>query len=145
MNRSAEPIIVEQDFNASIEEVWDAITQIEKMRQWFFPDIPAFEARVGFRTGFDIQSGERNFRHLWRILEVVPQRVIKYHWSYEEYPGEGFVTFELTRENNLTRLRLLNEGLETFPRDIPEFSRESCESGWNFIIGQNLKKFLEKT
>jgi len=145
MNLAAEPIIVEQDLNASIEEVWNAITQLEKMRQWFFPDIPSFEPRAGFTTAFDIQSGGRNFRHLWRILEVVPERLIKYHWSYEEYPGEGFVTFELSRKNNLTTLRIMNEGLETFPRDIPEFSRESCESGWRFIIQQNLKEFLEKT
>lgn len=40
-------------------------------------------------------------------------------------------------------LRLVNEGLETFPRDIPECSSESCEAGWKYFIRQNLKKFLE--
>jgi uncharacterized protein YndB with AHSA1/START domain len=144
MKPSAEPVIVEQDFEASVREVWNAITQVDKMRQWFFPNIPSFEASVGFRTAFDIQSGKRNFRHLWRILEVVPEKLIKYHWSYEEYPGEGLVTFELSSKDNLTRLRLTNEGMETFPRDIPEFSRDSCESGWKFILGRNLKEFLEK-
>jgi len=145
MKQSAEPVMVEQDFEASVEEVWNAITQHEKMIQWFFPNIPSFEPRAGFRTAFDIQSGERNFRHLWRIVEVIPENLIKYHWSYEEYPGEGFVTFEISSRNNLTSLRLINEGLETFPLDIPEFSRESCESGWKFIISRNLKEFLEKT
>lgn len=144
MKQPAEPVIVEQDFEASIGEVWNAITQLDRMRQWFFPNIPSFEANVGFRTAFDIQSGERNFRHLWRIMEVVPEKLIKYHWSYDEYPGEGMVTFEISSKDNLTRLRLTNEGLETFPDDIPEFSRESCESGWKFILGRNLKEFLEK-
>jgi len=144
MKQPAEPVIVEQDFEASIGEVWNAITQLDRMRQWFFPNIPSFEANVGFRTAFDIQSGERNFRHLWRIMEVVPEKLIKYHWSYDEFPGEGMVTFEISSKDNLTRLRLTNEGLETFPDDIPEFSRESCESGWKFILGRNLKEFLEK-
>jgi uncharacterized protein YndB with AHSA1/START domain len=34
MRKDDEPIIVEQTFNTSIETVWDAITKVERMRQW---------------------------------------------------------------------------------------------------------------
>ena len=58
--------------------------------------------------------------------------------------GEGFVSFELFEKGEQSLLRLTNEGLETFPRDIPEFSRESCKAGWEYFIQQNLKAYLEK-
>lgn len=144
MNQEVKPIVVDQTFKTSKRVVWDAITQLEQMKQWFFNNIPSFEPTVGFQTKFDVRSGERNFRHLWRIIEVIPHNRIKYHWSYEDLAGEGFVTFDLFEQDDQTVLRLTNQGLETFPQDIPEFSRDSCESGWNFFIKNNLKDFLEK-
>ncbi|MHC1703259.1 MAG: SRPBCC domain-containing protein [Tenuifilaceae bacterium] len=143
MNQSNKPIVVELTFSSSISQVWSAITRLEEMRQWFFNNIPAFEPVVGFETDFSVQSESRNFHHLWRIIEVESNKKIKYHWSYKGYKGEGFVTFELFEVKEQTLLRLTNEGLETFPKDIPEFKRESCQAGWEFFIKQNLKTYLE--
>jgi len=143
MKNTNKPIIVEQLFKATTKEVWNAITLPEHMRQWFFDNIPAFEAVVGFQTEFSVQSGNRNFKHLWKIMEVEANRKIKYHWSYAEYDGVGFVTFELIEMNKQTLLRLTNEGLETFPEEVPEFSRASCIGGWEYFIQQNLKAYLE--
>lgn len=54
------------------------------------------------------------------------------------------VIFELFPEGQSTRLKLTHEGLETFPADLPDFSRESFAEGWTFIIGTALKEFVEK-
>jgi len=81
------PIIVEQLFDSPVAAVWDAITKLEKMKQWFFPNIPAFEPFVGFQVDFPVQSNNRTFTHLWKIIEVVPHSRIKYYWTYREYPG----------------------------------------------------------
>ncbi len=143
INQTIEPIVVEQDFSCSKMVVWESITELEQMRQWFFNNIPSFEPKVGFQTSFKVQSGDRNFNHIWIILEVVPFKKIKYHWSYEEYKGEGIVTFELFENDNKTILRLTNEGLETFPKSIPEFSRDSCQAGWEYFINMTLKEFLD--
>lgn len=43
-------VIVKQEFKQPIEIVWNAITDVTQMRLWFFDNIPAFEARVGFKT-----------------------------------------------------------------------------------------------
>ncbi len=145
MSETNEPIIVEQAFNTSANVVWDAITKVEQMKQWFFDNIPSFDPVVGFETKFDVQSGDRNFQHIWKLTEVVPLKKITYHWSYKEYPGDGFVTFELNEKDGQTVLRLINEGLETFPRDIPEFTRESCIAGWEYFIKKNLKEFLQQS
>ena len=143
MTDRAQPIIAEQTFDASMSTVWEAITMPDLMRQWFFSAIETFEPVIGFKTQFLIQLLERQFTHLWEIIDVVDGRKIVYNWKYEEYPGEGFVTFELFEQDGLTILRLTNEGLESFPDDIPEFARARGVEGWNYFIKESLKEFLD--
>jgi uncharacterized protein YndB with AHSA1/START domain len=136
------PIIVEQIFNSSIKSVWSAITEISQMRQWYFENIPAFKPEVGFETQFNIKSEERNFLHIWKVVEVQPLKMIKYVWTFKGYAGKSTTNFELFKENNQTKLRLTVDVLENFPEDIPEFKRESCIAGWNYFINNRLKDFL---
>lgn len=143
MKTTDKPIIVEETFNASIETVWDSITNIEQMRKWYFDNIPSFKPEVGFVTQFNVQSEERNFLHKWKIIEVEPLKKINYSWEFEEYPGKSTASFELTSENNLTKLTLTVEVQKNFPDNIPEFARESCIAGWNYFINNRLKNFLE--
>ena len=102
MKKTDPPIIVEVNYSTSVEKVWTAITEPEKMRQWFFPNIELFQAEVGFETSFIVQSGERTFTHLWKIKEVIPSKKISYNWSYEEYSGDGYVEFEIFEKENGT-------------------------------------------
>ncbi len=144
MRKNDEPIIVEQTFNTSVDIVWNSITEIDKMRQWYFENIPSFKPEVGFEIRFNVQSQDRSFLHIWKVTEVVPLKMIAYNWKYENYPGDSLVKFELFEENNSTKLRLTHQVLEDFPDDIPEFKRESGVEGWTFFIRKSLKKFLEK-
>ena len=139
-----EPIIVEQSFDASKETVWNAITERGQMIRWFFDNIPEFKAESGFQTQFNVNTGQRDFNHLWKITEAVPGEKIVYDWRYEEYPGAGTVTFELFEEGSSSRLRVTAEGIESFPQDIPEFTRESGQSGWEYFIQGNLKRYLQE-
>ena len=145
MKKGDEPIIVEQTFDASIEKVWKAITEIDQMRQWYFKEIPSFKPEIGFETQFNVQNQDRNFLHMWKVIDVVPLKKIAYNWKYEGYPGDSFVVFELFELNNLTKLRLTHHVQESFPDDIPEFERRSGVEGWTFFIKQSLKEFLEKS
>ncbi|UCC43272.1 MAG: SRPBCC domain-containing protein [Candidatus Zixiibacteriota bacterium] len=138
------PIVVEQTFNASIDTVWDSITQIDLMRQWYFENIPDFKAEVGFETQFNVESQGRNFLHMWKVTEVVPGRKIAYDWKYDGYPGDSFVVFELFEHGDSAKLTLTVNVREDFPEDIPEFKRESCIGGWEFFIKQRLKGYLER-
>jgi len=143
MKKGDPPVIVEQSFDASIEAVWNAITRLDQMHQWYFENIPSFRPRVGFETQFDVQSGDRHFLHMWRVTKVVAGQLIQYDWRYRDYPGDAFVVFELVPEENLTKLVLTCHIRESFPDDIPEFRRESCMAGWNYFIKDRLKKFVE--
>jgi len=106
------------------------------MELWFFENIPTFEAKVGFYTEFNVSTPNRDFLHQWKILEVIPQQKIAYDWRYAGIEGAGKITFELIPQGEQTLLRLTNEGLHTFPQDVPEFSRESCQGRWEHFVGR---------
>ena len=144
MKRTDEPIIIEQFLDTSPRKAWDALSKIEEMRQWYFGNIPSFSPEAGFETKFKIENEGRSFTHCWKVTEVIEEKLLTYSWRYEEYPGDSFVTFELTGEKSGVRLRLTLVIVEDFPSDIPEFTRESCIAGWNYFLGENLKAYLEK-
>lgn len=138
------PIITEEIFSVSKSELWDAITDVEQMRIWFFEDIPAFEPRVGFETSFEVQAPSMIFTHVWKIIDVIPEEKIVYDWSYPETVGRATVTFELSEQGDQTKLVLTNVTLEDWPQDMPEFKRESAEGGWKYFINERLKEFIVK-
>lgn len=143
METLTNPIIAQQTFSRPQEAVWQAITDVEQMREWYFDNVPDFKPEVGFETQFNVQSGERNFRHLWKVTEVIPLKKIGYTWNFEEYPGQSFSTFELEQKDDKTVLTLKSYVVEKFPEAIPEFKRESGQAGWDYLIKESLKNYLE--
>lgn len=135
-------IIVKQQFSASTNVLWSAITEQDQMIEWFFENIPNFNPKVGFKTQFLIENNGRKFTHLWEIVKVVQTQKIIYNWSYLEYPGEGLVSFELIENELGSLLTLTNKWIDDLPQDIPEFSRESCLGGWQYFINGRLKDYL---
>ena len=138
-----EPFIIERVYNAPTETVWKAITNADEMRNWYF-DIPDFKPQVGFDFQFSAGPPGKQYVHVCTITHVIPEKKISYSWSYKDYPGNSEVTFELYPEGKKTRLKLTHEGLESFPSEFPDFSRESFAAGWTEIIGKMLKNYLEK-
>ena len=143
MKVTDKPVIVEETFDASVNEVWDAITRADRMREWFFDNIPNFKPEVGFETRFSVRSGDRVFPHRWHVQEVVPQQILRYGWKYDGYAGDASVVFVLSKAGPGTKLELILTVLEDFPDDIPEFKRESCVAGWEYFIGERLKAYLK--
>ena len=141
---NADAIVVEQTFNAPITVVWKAITDKHQMCQWFFETMTDFEPELGFETQFNVRCEDRDYRHLWKVTEVVAQERITYQWRYGGYAGNSSVTWELSQMPNATQLRLTHEGIETFPQDNPVFSRESGQAGWDYFLHQSLKGFLDR-
>jgi uncharacterized protein YndB with AHSA1/START domain len=137
-------LIVERTLNAPVNKVWEALTDNEKMKQWYFK-LDSFEPRVGFEFSFAGQGakGEKYIHHC-RITAVEPEKKLSYTWRYEDYPGDSEVSFELFPEGDKTLVRITHTGLETMPRNNPDFAAESFSKGWNYILGESLKKFVEE-
>lgn len=139
-----EPLVVERTFDAPPELVWQAITDPNMMKEWYF-DLTDFRPEVG--CGFEFLAGppdKEKYRHICRVTEVVAGRKITYSWRYAGYSGMSHVSFELFAEGNRTRLKLTHEGLETLAAGNPDFAVGNFREGWNHIIGVALPEFLAK-
>lgn len=137
------PVVIEAKFNSSPEKVWEALTVNEKMKVWYF-DLKEFKPEVGFEFRF-LAGGkaEKQYLHICKITEVIPGKKIVYSWRYDGYEGISYVSFELLPEGKGTRLKLTHSGLESFPKNNPDFAKENFAMGWKQIIENSLKPYLE--
>ncbi len=137
-----EPIIIEILLNASVDKVWQALTDNDQMQKWYFK-LESFRPEVGFEFRFDGGPDDRVYHHVCKITKVIPGKKLAYSWRYEGYEGLSEVSFELAENDDKTILKLTHSGLDTFP-DNPDFAKANFIEGWNQIIGTSLKNYLEK-
>src|SRR5437763_6012729 len=91
------PFVIERTYQASIETVWNAITNKDQMKEWFF-DVSDFKPEPGFEFQFTGKNAGHTFIHLCKVTDVIAGEKLKYSWQYEGYEGLSFVTFELFAE-----------------------------------------------
>jgi uncharacterized protein YndB with AHSA1/START domain len=134
---------IEQSFPATAARVWKAITDKDQMKVWYF-DLPEFKPEPGFEFRFwGGPTEDRQYLHICRITEAVPEKKLIHSWEYEGYEGSTLVSFELFEEaENRTRLKLTHRGLDTFPKENSDFARANFADGWTSIIGTSLKNYL---
>jgi len=138
------PFVIERTYIAPVSAVWAAISQKEKMKQWYF-DLMEFRPEVGFEFQFTGGNEDRTFLHLCKVTKAEENKVLGYTWRYDGYPGISEVTFELFEEGDNTRVKLTHEGLESFPvTPFNDFAKENFSAGWTDIIGTSLQGYLEK-
>ncbi|WP_226064656.1 SRPBCC family protein [Kaistella polysaccharea] len=139
-----ENVVIKQRVNAPVEKVWNALTDKAQMKEWYF-DIPDFELGVHNEFNFYEPGEEKKFHHHGQILEVIPQEKFKHTWSYPEFSKDkSIVKWRLEEDQDGTVITLTHKGLEYFDHLGSDFQKESFESGWNTLIGENLKKYVEK-
>jgi uncharacterized protein YndB with AHSA1/START domain len=136
------PFVIERTYNAKPDRVWQAITDKDKMKEWYF-DLKEFKPEVGFEFEFSGGPPEKSYLHLCTVTEVITGKKLTHSWRYDGYAGNSFVTWELFDECDKTRVKLTHTGLDTFPAE-PDFVRENFAMGWTDIVGRSLKEYLEK-
>lgn len=134
------PLIKEFNYHVPIEKVWQALTDKDKMKQWYFPQLQQFEPVVGFKFQFEDDNAE--YQKEWMVTKVEEGKTLAHNWAYKGYPGNSEVIFDLFAEEEKTKLRVTQTDLESFP-DHLHFKRERFEWGWDNLLGQNLKYLLE--
>lgn len=139
-----ESIIIESVFDSEVSLVWKAITDKDMMKQWYI-DVEAFVPTIGFEFEFwGGEPGEEKWKHLCVITEVIPEEKLSYSWKYQGYTGSSILSFELSKIDKNTKLKLTHSGIDTFPKDVPELAIENFKAGWTQAIHVSLKDFLEK-
>jgi uncharacterized protein YndB with AHSA1/START domain len=135
-------VIVERTFQAPMNRVWAAITDVSHMRQWYF-NLKDFKAEVGFEFEFRAGKDEIKYLHRCVVTEVIEGKKITYSWHYDGYPGMSHVTWLLTNENDKTKLTLTHTGLDSFPMDMKDFAPSNFQQGWS-QFADRLTAFLAK-
>ncbi|MFD2962711.1 MULTISPECIES: SRPBCC family protein [Olivibacter] len=135
-------VVIERIYEATMEKVWEALTNKDQMKQWYF-DVSDFKAEVGFEFQFSAENEGKIYLHKCQVVEAKPITKIAYTWSYEGYEGQSLVTFELFSEDeNKTRLKLTHSGTDSF-LSHPDFEKADFNEGWESILGQSLRNFVE--
>jgi uncharacterized protein YndB with AHSA1/START domain len=132
---------VETTINTDASRVWDALTNPEQIKRYFF----GVEAHSDWQVGSPIvYKGEwegKHFEDKGNVLEVEPGRrlVINYWTRFSGLPDapENYkkVSYELEAEGDGTKLTITQELVD-------EDGREASKKNWNTVL-DNLKKLLE--
>jgi uncharacterized protein YndB with AHSA1/START domain len=133
---------VEAVFDATKLQVWEALTNTEIMKIWYF-NIPNFKLAVG--TEFSFYEGEKKeFLHEGEILKVEQNKVLQHTWKHpQQSKGSSIVTWEIDEiDENKVKVSLKHEGLENFADGGPNFAPTNYEMGWNAIVKTNLRNYL---
>ena len=138
-----ENVTISVKVNAPLDKVWNAITNKEQMKNWYF-DVPDFEPKIG--NNFSFYGGDENeeYHHFCEIVDLIPNEKLKYSWTYPEISKEKtLVKWELKPENEGTIVTLTHKGLEAFEHLGENFKIHSFRKGWEDIVGKSLKEFVE--
>ncbi len=85
---------------------------------------------------------DRQYTHLCEILYCFPERLLMYSWEYEGYSGSSVVCFLIEKKGDgKCSLNISHQGLENFPRNVPDLAKENFFAGWREIMN-NLEKYL---
>ena len=142
--KDSNPVIVSTVYDASIDKVWQALTDNAQMKQWYF-QLPEFKAEVGF--AFEFVGGPPDgiqYKHLCKITEVIPQKKISYTWIFDGYAGASEVAFELFDAAGKTKLVVTHSGIETFDASNKDFDKVNFAEGWTHILTVSLADFLKR-
>ncbi|NML71830.1 SRPBCC domain-containing protein [Chryseobacterium sp. RP-3-3] len=138
------PITVQYKINASAENIWKALTDKSEMKSWYFT-IRDFELEPGKEFDFYESCDGGKYLHRGRIVEIIPNRKLKHTWAYPELSNAvTTVTWDLQQEEDGTLVTLTHENIEGFDGLGETFSRANFTEGWNSIIGQSMKEYVEK-
>lgn len=138
------PIKLEKLYNASPAKIWNALTDNEALKKWYFP-LEKFEAKVGFKFSFyGGEEDDKQYLHECEITELIPLKKITYSWKYVGLEGNSFVSWEIYPQQNGALVVLTHHGVETFANNGKDFAKESFVGGWTYFLNEVLQQYLEK-
>jgi uncharacterized protein YndB with AHSA1/START domain len=125
-----------------VAKVWEALTDINKINQWFFK-LEDFKAELGFAFSFSGNDNGVKVTHECVITELIPEQKLSYSFIYQGYPQKSTVSFALFPEGEKTKLVLVHSDLEILSKGSPQFGRHKFLGGWTYLVN-SLNDFLNK-
>lgn len=142
-----ESIKIDRVFNASTALLWKALTDNEKLKQWYFDFEGNFRAEVGhvFEWTANDEDECNEWLHRGEVLEVVENKKLVHSWSFPGYAGEAVLTWELVEQGaEKTLLKMSFDFLEPFDPNEEALHRRNFVAGWNELINTNLANYINQ-
>ena len=128
--------------DAPSEKVWEALTNPDIIKKYFFGTNTITDWKVGGPISFTGEFQGTHYEDKGTVTVFDPYSIIKYkYWSSmsgTENKPENYltITYELVKEKNQTRLNITQENI----RDIK--TKEHSEENWRMVLA-NLKRVVE--
>lgn len=103
------------NINAQVQQIWDALTKPELVKQWQYGSDLITDWKVGNEIRLRSEWEGKIFEQWGKILEIRPNELIKYSLfaprpDLEDKPENYFVmSYVLTAENGQTKLQIIQE------------------------------------
>ena len=100
---------------ATAEKLWAMLTKPELVKQWQYGSDLVTDWQVGSSIRFRTEWKDKVFEQWGKVLEIVPQKLIRYSLfaprpDLEDKPKNYLVmTYKLTNEDNYTILEIMQE------------------------------------
>ena len=133
----------ETKINAPVSKVWDALTNPEQIKKYFFGTNAISDWKVGSPLEFKGEWEGKEYHDKGTILKSEKNKLFQYTYlssmSGKEDIPENYatVTYELSAKNGSTTLKILQDGNET------QESKQHSEQNWSYVLN-SMKDLLEK-
>ncbi|MEP7238329.1 MAG: SRPBCC domain-containing protein [Ferruginibacter sp.] len=137
---------IEKTYNAPIALLWQAITDREMMKEWYFNFGEDFKLETGAVFEWTAGDTEDNqWLHQGKMLEIIKDEKLVHTWAYPGYSGISTVSWNLSKVNDsTTKVTLIHEFTVPFDSTVAALKTENFEMGWNHIINISLQEYLDK-
>lgn len=106
-----------------VKQVWEAITEPEKLAQWLG------SAEVDLKIDGEIKIQFQDMDIVGQILQYKKENLLEYTWTSQSFPGEiSIVKFELFPEGESSCRLVFSERL------VPSPYLTGAGSGWHYIL-----------
>lgn len=141
-----EDIVIEKNYAVPIATVWNAITNKDEMKQWYFNFGDDFKLEVAATFEWTATSPDCvDWLHKGTMLEIVPLQKLAHSWFYPGYSGSSVVSWELSEIDAAnTKLALTHKFIEPFDEKTEALHRKSFVEGWTYIINNSLAEHIAK-
>ena len=128
--------------NAPAPRVWDALTQPDQIKKYFFGTYASSDWKEGSPITFEGEWEGKKYKDKGTILKVEPGKMLRYNfWSsmsgIEDKP-ENYViiTYDLSEQGEQTILDITQQNIPT------EEMKEHSEQNWKKVL-EGLKNVVE--
>jgi uncharacterized protein YndB with AHSA1/START domain len=129
--------------NAPAQKVWDALTQPELIKQYFFGTYASSDWKEGSAITFRGEWEGKSYEEKGTVLKSEQPKYLRYNfWStmsgiVDKPEDHMMVTYELSEDNGATNLTITQQNIPD------EESREHCEQNWRKVL-DGLKEVVEE-